>query len=148
MEGLKASSVGYRKLRTILREHKNSDVKTDEAVLNKYKEDFKNAINDDLNTPLALGIIWGMVRENAKSVDIYNLAVEFDKALGLGLDEVIEVNEVEVVIPQNILDLCEQRLVARQTKNWAESDRLRDKINELGYNIKDTKEGYEVSPKE
>ena len=148
MDGLKASSVGYRKLRTILREHKNSDVKTDEAVLNKYKEDFKNAINDDLNTPLALGIIWGMVRENAKSVDIYNLAVDFDRALGLGLDEVVEDNEVEVVVPQNILDLCEQRLVARQSKNWAESDRLRDKINELGYNIKDTKEGYEVSPKE
>ena len=147
MDGLKASSVGYRKLRTILRDHKNSDKKTDETVLNKYREDFKNAINDDLNTPLALGIIWGMVRENEKSVDIYNLAVEFDKALGLGLDEVIEVEEIEITIPQNILDLCEQRLLARQSKNWAESDRLRDKINELGYVIKDTKEGYEVTLK-
>ena len=145
-DGLKASSVGYRKLRSILREHKNSEEKTDVAVLNKYREDFLNAVNDDLNTPLALGILWGMVRDNKKSVDIYNLACEFDKALGLSLDEVIEVEENPVSIPQNVKDLCEQRLVARQSKNWAESDRLRDKITELGFMIKDTKDGYEVTP--
>ena len=51
----------------------------------------------------------------------------------------------EQQIPQEVLDLVEQRKVARSEKNWAESDRLRDLIIEKGYNVKDTKEGVEVS---
>ena len=51
----------------------------------------------------------------------------------------------EEKIPQEILDLVEQRKVARGDKNWAESDRLRDLITEKGYSVKDTKDGVEVS---
>ena len=51
----------------------------------------------------------------------------------------------EEKIPQEILDLVEQRKIARQDKNWTESDRLRDLIAEKGYSVKDTKEGVEVS---
>ena len=51
----------------------------------------------------------------------------------------------EEEIPQEILELVEQRKVARKEKNWTESDRLRDLIAQKGYSVKDTKDGAEVS---
>ena len=50
-------------------------------------------------------------------------------------------------IPEEILKLVEQRKIAREEKNWEESDRLRDEINNLGYSIKDTKNGIEIERK-
>ena len=47
-------------------------------------------------------------------------------------------------IPQEILDLVEQRKIARQNKDWAKSDELRDLINQKGYDIKDTANGTEL----
>ena len=144
-EGLKASSMGYKKLKANLLEHKNGTEKVNKEALKEYEQKFLEAINDDLNTPLAIGVLWTMVKNEPKSKDVYNVAMQFDKALGLNL----EVNEEEFAkkekaIPQNVKDLAEQRLLARQAKNWAESDRLRDKIKELGYAIKDSKDGYEL----
>ena len=147
LEGLKASSIGYRKLRATLKEHKDGEEKIAPETLAKYEQQFLDALNDNLNTPLAIGILWSMVRENPKSEDIFNLAVKFDKALGLNLDLSDQTEEKEETIPQNIKDLAEQRLVARQQKNWAESDRIRDLIAEQGYVIKDTKEGYTLEVK-
>ena len=144
-EGLKASSMGYKKLKANLLEHKNGSEKVEEEKLNEYKQKFLEAINDDLNFPLAIGILWTMVKTEPKSKQVYETVLEFDKALGLKLDEVEDVvEETKEAIPQNIKDLAEQRLEARQAKNWAESDRLRDKIKELGYAIKDSKDGYEI----
>ena len=144
-EGLLASSMGYKKLKANLLEHKNSDTKIDKSVIESYKERFLDAINDDINTPLAIGVLWTMLKNENKSKDIYDTAILFDKALGLKLDEVQEGASKELEsIPQNIKDLAEQRLVARQKKDWAESDRLRDKIKELGYTCRDTKNGYEL----
>ncbi len=50
-------------------------------------------------------------------------------------------------MPQDVLALAEQRKVARQNKNWAESDRLRDEIAARGFAIKDTASGYEIDKK-
>ena len=55
----------------------------------------------------------------------------------------MENNETEKNIPQEIIELAETRKKARENKDWAESDRLRDLILEKGYTIKDTKDGYE-----
>ena len=68
------------------------------------------------------------------------LLEKFDTVLGLKITE-----KKEEEIPQEILDLVEQRKIARQEKNWAESDRLRDLITEKGCSVKDTKDGVEVS---
>ncbi|MBQ3047878.1 MAG: hypothetical protein IJD48_02565 [Clostridia bacterium] len=79
----------------------------------------------------------------APSLSPVTRVLQFDKALGLKLDVVEEENKQDS-LPQNVKDLAEQRNVARQQKNWAESDRLRDKILELGFKIKDNKDGYEI----
>lgn len=142
-EGLKASAMGYKKLKANLLEHKNGTANVDLESLEKYKQKFLDAINDDLNYPLAIGELWTMLKNEPKSKQVYNTALQFDKALGLSLGECDE-DVVEDTIPQNVKDLAEKRLHARQIKNWTESDRLRDKITELGYKIKDTKDGYEL----
>lgn len=144
-EGLKASAMGYKKLKVNLEEHKNGHERADHDKLDEYKNSFLEAINDDLNFPLAIGILWTMVKNEPKCNAVYQTALQFDKALGLDLkveDETKE--EIEDTIPQNVRDLAEARLLARQSKKWEESDRLRDKIAEMGFTIKDSKNGYEL----
>ena len=144
-EGLKASAMGYKKLKANLLEHLNGTEKVEKEKIEEYKQKFLEAINDDLNFPLAIGVMWTMVRNEPKSKQVYETVLQFDKALGLGLDNIVENEEKqEETIPQNVKDLAESRLIARQAKKWDESDRLRDKIKELGYNIKDSKDGYEL----
>ena len=88
-----------------------------------------------------------MLRSEQKSRAIYNLVQEFDKALGLSLDinSVIQDEGTKEEIPQEIISLAEERLVARQNKDWAKSDELRGLIKQKGYTIKDSKEGYEIT---
>ncbi|MCM1195246.1 MAG: cysteine--tRNA ligase, partial [Firmicutes bacterium] len=56
-----------------------------------------------------------------------------------------EERQPEQEIPEDVKSMAELRLEARKQKNWAESDRLRDVIAYMGYDIKDTKDGYELS---
>ena len=151
-EGLSASQTALDRLYDTVLKHKESKMKTEKSVLAKYKSEFENAIKDDLNIPMALGVLWTMLKEPT-SVDIYKLAVSFDNILGLSLSEVEKFAKEKMQIasnteiPQEILNLANERLLARNSKNWAESDRLRDKIAELGYTIKDTKDSYEIISK-
>ena len=101
-----------------------------------------NAINDDLNMPLAMGIVWEVIRNEKKSKQYADLLLDFDQVLGLKIDQATKKEEQK--IPQEIMELIEERKEARQNKDWAKSDRLRDIINEKGYDIKDTKDGMEV----
>lgn len=144
-EAMEGAKTAYGKLCNLLVAHKNSPEKTDKAILDEYKQKFEDAVNDDLNLPLAVGVLWTMLKL-PKSVDVYNLALQFDKIFALNLDKVKEEKQ-EIAVPENVKALAEQRKVARQNKNWAESDRLRDEIAALGYAVKDTASGYEITLK-
>lgn len=143
-ETLDSAQVSYDRLLVTLQAHKASVAKTEQSVLEKYKTEFKEAIEDDLNVPKALGILHTMTKE-AKSIDIYNLAQEFDKVFGLMLDS--EPQKEKIDVPQEVIDLANQRLDARQNKQWAKSDELRAKIEEKGYTVKDTAGGFEINVK-
>ena len=143
-ETLDSAKVSYNRLLTTLQAHKASAVKTSEEVLAKFTEDFKNAVTDDLNVPKALGILHTMTKE-AKSVDIYNLAIKFDEVFGLELTSLPEKEKFD--IPQEVQDLAEERLVARNAKEWAKSDELRAKIDALGFAVKDIAGGFEIDLK-
>ncbi len=136
----------YGKLCAQLLAHKNSPQHTEQTVLDGYKQKFEQAITDDLNVPLALGVLWTMVKE-PKSADIYKLALQFDKVFALNFDKLIAPQARQIQIPDDVRAAAELRLAARREKNWAESDRLRDEILNMGYNIKDTKDGYELTAK-
>lgn len=123
--------------------HLQNDEKIDEEEIKEYKQRFLDAVNDDLNMPLAMGIVWEVVRNNKKSKQFAELLLEFDRILGLDLEnskKYLEEQE-KVELPKEILELVEQRKIARENKDWAESDRIRDVLKEKGYIVKDTKEG-------
>ena len=144
-DAMDAAKTAYNKLCAQLVAHKNSPATTDKAILDDFTKKFEDAINDDLNVPLAIGVLWTMLKL-PKSKDIYNLALKFDKVFALDFDKVKE-EKVEIEVPAEVVALAEERLAARKAKNWAESDRLRNEIAEKGYAIKDTPSGYEITQK-
>lgn len=143
-DGMDGAKVSYARLLGVLYQHKMSDATTDKEVIENYKKQFVDAINDDLNVPLALGILWKAVKE-PKSKDIYALALDFDKVLGLSLDKAKPEEQPKTEAPQEVVDLAEQRKQAKKDKNYALADELRAKITALGYTVTDTKEGYTLT---
>ena len=142
-EGAKASQISLNRLRQGYQNHKNGTEDIDEATIQNYEERFHSAINDDLNMPSAMGVVWEVVRNEKKSPKLAELLLKFDKVLGLKIDSMPENNTEQ--LPEEILKLVVQRNVARQNKDWAESDRIRDELQAKGYTVKDTKDGTEVS---
>lgn len=103
-------------------------------------EQFTTAINDDLNMPKALAVLWTMVRSEMDSGKKLATVLEMDLILGLHL------NQTPAEIPPEIMELVIARETVRQAKQWAESDRLRDEINRQGYQVEDTKDGPRILP--
>ena len=115
----------------------------EEQIINDFEERFHKAINDDLNMPIAMSVVWDIVKYPIKSKMFAKLLKKFDTVLGLKIDEDISSDS----IPEKILNLAEERKKARGNKDWQRSDEIREIINNNGYEIKDTKEGYELSKK-
>ena len=141
-EGIEASQKALEKLRAGYQKHLEGNEDILDEEISKYEENFHKAINDDLNMPLAMSVVWDVVKNPKKSKKLAKLLDKFDTVLALSLDKKSENQEK---IPEEVLKLAEERLKARQEKNWAESDRLRNEILALDYSIKDSKEGYELS---
>ncbi|MCQ2565156.1 MAG: cysteine--tRNA ligase, partial [Clostridia bacterium] len=133
-EALDSAKDSYANLSRLLLKHKNGTNAVSQEELNSLKTKFTECVADDINTPLALSVLWDALKNYKASKDIYNLALDFDKFLGLRLDEI---KEETSEIPTEILDLAAERKLARQNKDYAKSDELRDKISSLGYTILD-----------
>ena len=141
-EGIEATAKSLERLKNGYQVHLAGKEEISEEIVNEYEERFHKAINDDLNMPLAMGVVWEVVRNEKKSPKLAKLLEKFDSVLGLKITEKTK-NEEE--IPEEILKLVEQRKEARANKDWVKSDELRDLINQKGYNVKDTKEGMEIT---
>ncbi len=108
-----------------------------------YLERFKDALADDLNTSLAITILFDVL----KTDDLNNnsklyLVSEFDKVLSLDL-----LKDEEVEIPEEIKKLVEERKNAKKEKDFAKADQIRALIEEKGYIVKDTREGIQIEKK-
>ena len=143
-EGIESANTSLIRLRDGYQKHLNGNAEVSDEIIKDMENRFHQAINDDMNMPLALSVVWEAVKYPEKSPKIAQLLKKFDTVLGIKIDEV-EVQETK--IPQEILDLVEERKQARSDKNWSESDRLRDLIAEKGYIVKDTKYGTEILKK-
>ena len=113
-------------------------IQDDKKVNEKYLEEFKEAMDDDLNTPKALQEIWKLIRDE-KAEGKYNTIKKMDEVFGLKL---LEKEEIE--IPNEVKKLAEEREKARKNKDWKKSDEIREKINKFGYSISDTSNGWEI----
>ena len=115
------------------------------------KEKFIEAMDDDLNTADAVSAIFELVRElNIVSSNKESSKKQLEQGRDL-FDELTDVlgilyNKKEKnEIPQEILDLVEERKAARKAKDFAKADEIRDKITQLGYSVKETRQGVEVT---
>ena len=124
----------------------SEDNNVEKEKIEEYRKRFMDAVNDDLNMPLAMGIVWEVARNEIKSKQYAKLLIEFDKILGLDIENSKDYLEKEekIELPEEIKSLVEQRKQARENKDWAESDRIRDLLKEQGYVVKDTKEGQVI----
>ena len=149
IEALDNAKDSLNNLKRLLLKHKNGGVKIEKAKLDEYKTKFSEYVADDINSPLALSVVWDALKNNPASIDIYNLILDFDKFLGLRLNDVKEEKvEDNSPIPQEVIDLAEKRKQARNDKNYALSDQLRDQISSLGFTIVDKpKNEYEIIKK-
>ncbi len=140
-EAIDSAQKSLHRLRKLTKLQKDGNENIDEKVLKKYELEFLDAINDDLNIPLAVSIAWEVAKQEKKSNKYYELLMKFDKVLSLNLNDV---TEDDIIVPEEIVKLLDDRKKARENKNYELSDELRDKIKEKGYAVKDTKNGQEI----
>ncbi len=145
-EGIEATAKSLERLRNSYQTNLNGNdelTSQDKENLKNIEENFHKAINDDLNMPLAMSFVWEVAKYEKKNLEVAKLLQKFDTVLGIKIDEISSKYE----IPEEILNLIEQRKQARQIKDWSKSDELRDLIAQKGYIVKDTKDGMEVIEK-
>jgi cysteinyl-tRNA synthetase len=105
-----------------------------------YQRKFLDFINNDLNIPKALALMWQILKkENLSNEEKYKILLEFDKVFGLNLDKIKPIK-----IPKKIEKLVKLREKYRQEKNWEKADKIRKSLQKLGYQIEDTKEGPKI----
>ena len=113
------------------------------SELGEINQEFKNkflaCLNEDLNIAQALAVVQETLKSDLDKKDKLATVLDFDKVLGLELDSV---NSEEV--SDEVKNLVDSRIKARAEKNWAESDRLRDEIEKLGYIVEDSGEGIRI----
>ena len=145
-EGIDSTAKSLERLRNGYKTHLNGKDEVKDEIINQFEEKFHKAINDDLNMPAAMGIVWEVIRYENKSPDLAKLLLKFDTVLGIKIDEDTKLSNKEQ-IPEEIMKLVQERKEARKNKDWNKSDELRDLINSKGYDIKDTNQGTEVKRK-
>ncbi|MEM2089639.1 MAG: cysteine--tRNA ligase [Candidatus Pacearchaeota archaeon] len=130
LEILENAKKSFERLKNIV-----SQLKDDGKINKKYLKEFEDAINDDLNTPKALEVLWRLVRDKKAEGKVRTIK-EMDKIFALDL-----LKKEEIEVPEEILKLVEERERARKDKNFRLADEIREKIKEKGYAIDDTPEG-------
>jgi len=101
----------------------------------EFERQFAEAINDDINTPKALAVVWELVKSHYPDSAKKQSLLKMDEVLGLGLDKI---KKKKVIIPQGIKGLAKEREKARLEKNWELADELRGKIEKAGFAVEDT----------
>lgn len=126
----------------------------------EYSAKFQAFINDDLDTPKAIALVWDILKDvNVSPADKLATIIDFDKVLGLNIAKEISSSKKNgknglngkagsANIPAEVVAIAELRERARQEKNWKEADSLRIQIEKAGFDILDNKDGgYELKKK-
>ena len=139
-DAINSAQTALNRLREATKLQKNGEAKVSENKVNEYKQRFLEAINDDINMPIAMAILWEVAKEQDKSKQYYDLLMEFEKVTSLDLDKEIEKDNFS----KEIQEILEERKIARDNKDFIKSDELRDKLKLLGYIVMDSKEGQKL----
>ena len=146
-EAIETAKYAYNRLINILIEMKKNrtESKPNLEYVKKIKRDFSKKINNDLNMPEALAVMWQVLRTNEiGNLEKYDLVFEFDRIFGLNLDRAEQVLEEEArqkVDVQLVEQLIKEREDARKSKDWAKSDEIRNRLSGMGVEVRDSAEG-------
>ena len=139
-DGLAAASTALTRLRKIYQSAKADKGRTtlgNEKMekIERYQEDFRARLSDDLDMPGVLAVVWEVSKSNIPGSDKVELLTEFDRVLGIEIDKGEVKDEKE--IPKVVKEMMDEREELRKAKKWDEADKLREKIIERGYKIED-----------
>lgn len=135
-EALDMAKNTLKTIKNLAKEHKSGTEKIDTT---EYESEFLESINDDLNMPRAIAVAQKMLKE-PRSQNVYNAFLKFNKVLGLELEENTD-------IPDEVKQKAEARWNAKKARDFSTADALREEIDQLGFVVKDTKDGYEILKK-
>ena len=141
-----ANAKALEKLREGYQKHLQGKEDVEDEVVTNFEEEFHKAINDDLNMPLAMSVVWDVIKYPKKSIKLAELLKKFDGVMALSIDKEIKKKDYE--IPEEIIKIAKEREKARKNKDWAKSDELRDLITKKGFLIKDSQNGYKIEKKD
>ncbi len=120
-----------------------------DQLLLKAQKDFEKAMEDNFNTPGALAAIFELIRQTNPLLDKRQInkiqtkkILDFFKKIDKIFNFIFSAKKEK--IPQAIKDLVEKREQSRKQKKWAEADKIRKKIVDLGFEIKDTQNGAQI----
>jgi cysteinyl-tRNA synthetase len=133
-DNLKKAEQAYYSLKNRVSLSKKEEGKENEELSKRFEEDFHQKINDDMDMPRAMAIVWNMIKSDLSGQEKIKLVKEFDKVLGLGLLE-------EKDLPEGALELIEEREAAREGKDWKKADEIRDKLKGMEIILEDTEDG-------
>ena len=132
-------------LRYLYQEITNNELQINDIddINKKFKENFLEMINNDLNLPRALAVVQELLKSDLPSKKKLATVLDFDRVLGLDLKD----RMTKKIKNEFVENLIIKRNKARKEKNFEESDRLRDEIEKLGYTVEDSKDGMRVYKK-
>ncbi len=103
----------------------------------KYKKKFLTAVNDDLNMPQAISVVWQLLKDKkVKDRNKKKILIDWDKILGLDLAKA-----KKLIVPSSVKKLVEKRESLRKQKKWAEADKFRKQIEKQGFRVEDSANG-------
>jgi len=138
----------------------NAHFSSEQLRATRWHQQFVAALENNLNVPQALALVWNMLRRDADTTPALKLALllDFDRVLGLGLQESLDsqttrrqsdgksftqspAHLVTVPVPEEMSILVQQRELVRSSGRYAEADELRARIHAAGYTVRDTAGG-------
>ena len=143
-ESLDIAENAYKKLLNRVAILKNNGV-VDNNIKEMYITKFKETLEDDLNTSNSLTVLYEVLKSDINDATKRELVLEFDKVLSLDLMK-SNTNDVDSNKKKYIQEMIEKRELAKREKNYVLADEIRNKLNEEGIVLKDTREGtiYEI----
>jgi cysteinyl-tRNA synthetase len=139
-DSLQAAQIAYKRLIEEV-----ASLRNPKGGVPEYEEKFLEAINDDLNMPKALSVVWELIKSDYSDSDKAESLLKIDQVLGLDFEKAKEKRkQIKIVVPAEVQILIEERNGLRKQGSFTQADHVRNKIKKLGYNIKDTPKGVQI----
>lgn len=148
-ENLDNAAAAYQKLIARIVPLLGAKGEVNKTRFEELKNGFTEAMDNDLNTSLAITALYDVIKSDADSATKLALIEDFDRVLSLNLianaQKAQKASAPEKIeLPDEVKALLEERKAARKERNFALADTLRDKITALGYSVEETRQGTVV----